>query len=152
LKKITQITTADAPGSTTVSIKGTDQLTYTSVKQPFPLAVALYFPETEIDRSGLNLATDSDVVSSIETSGPTPNSPASKINILLKRDAAYEVLQQSAGLDVVFRKTPGTPATTQADEAKSRETDQAGRMMAVSGIQSKEAVPSAESGSQPSGV
>jgi type IV pilus assembly protein PilQ len=142
LKKITQITTTVSPDSTTVSIKGTDKLTYTSVKQPFPLAVALYFPETGIDRSGLNQATDSDVVSSIETSGPTPNSPASKINILLKRDASYEVLQQNAGLDVVFKKAVGIPATPKANEAGMPETDQTHRMMAVSDIQTKEDIAS----------
>jgi type IV pilus assembly protein PilQ len=147
-KKITRITTTDTPESTIVAIKGTDQLTYTSVKQPFPLAVVLYFPETQIDPSGVSAASPGDVVSSIETSEPSPNNPASKINILLKRDASYEVVSQGGGIDVVFKKTDGVQAAPPASESAANPS----QAMAVSDVQSSDDSFSENRGSKSPGV
>jgi len=48
-KAINEITTTETPESTNVLIKGNRVLTYTSVKQPSPLAVILYFSETGLE-------------------------------------------------------------------------------------------------------
>jgi len=106
-KRITGITTSNESGSTTVMIRGTDKLTYTSVKQPFPLGVVLYFPETAIESIDSSVSPENDVINSIETNGLTQNGRASKVNILLKRDVPYEVTQEESVLKVIFQKPSG---------------------------------------------
>lgn len=111
-KRISTITTSDTPGETTVTIKGSDNLVYTSVKQPFPLGVVLYFPETVIDTPNTvvsNIPAGSPIISSIETTGIPQKGSASKVSILLKKDVPYEVVQDKSFLRVVFYKKKEGP-------------------------------------------
>ena len=48
LRVITDISTTDDPGSIHVLIKGKPLLTYSAFKQPSPLSVVLFFPETAL--------------------------------------------------------------------------------------------------------
>jgi hypothetical protein len=48
--EITAIGLSEETDSTTVVISGTEPLTYTSVKQPLPLGVVLYFPKHALKR------------------------------------------------------------------------------------------------------
>ena len=48
-KQITDIITSEDAGSTIVTVKGSQELTYTAIRQVFPLGVLFHFPETELD-------------------------------------------------------------------------------------------------------
>ncbi|UCD31087.1 MAG: hypothetical protein JSV38_09730, partial [Desulfobacterales bacterium] len=61
-KLITDISTAEDSGSSNIWIKGDSTLTYTSIKQPFPLGVLLYFPETAIDNIDTTYSPDSEII------------------------------------------------------------------------------------------
>jgi hypothetical protein len=68
-KLITEISTSEDPESFNVLIKGNRLLTYMSVKQLFPLAVLLYFPETALlDNIKTNISPESEIVGPITAS------------------------------------------------------------------------------------
>ena len=110
-KIITGITTMDADDSFNVIVQGNQQLTYTSVKQPFPLAVILYFPDTTLENIAPTTPADSDTVSSITATQLASNGKTARIEIALKHDAAYEVARETDGLMIAFTKsTTAMPA------------------------------------------
>jgi type IV pilus assembly protein PilQ len=120
-KLITAVTTMDSPESFDVVVQGNRPLTYTSVKQPFPLAVILYFPETTLENIAPTMAADSIMVSSIAATQLTSNGRTARIEIALKQDAAYDVAREASGLKIVFKKTAETapPAPAEAVVASS---------------------------------
>ena len=105
-KQITQINIAEDSESSIVRIEGNQLLSYTSVKQPFPLGVLLYFPETSLDGIPSNLLPESDIVSGIKSSELTAKGHTSKIEISLKKDISYQVVRDDTDLKIVFKKTP----------------------------------------------
>lgn len=107
-KRITGISVTEAAENVSVEIAGSSLLTYTSVKQPFPLAVILYFPETALEGVQSTIAADSDTVSSISSAEVNTSSRTARIEIALKKDTAYEVTRQGNGLNVAFKKAPST--------------------------------------------
>jgi len=88
-KRITQISIAEDSESSIVKIGGNQVLSYTSVKQPFPLGVLLYFPETALDNIQSNFSPESDIVAGITSSELAAKTHASKIEISLKKDISY---------------------------------------------------------------
>ncbi|MBC8200218.1 MAG: type IV pilus secretin PilQ [Desulfobacterales bacterium] len=104
LNLITDISTAEGSESLAILIKAERLLTYTSVKQPMPLGVVLYFPETGLGEIEAALILDSDIVASIKASELTENGHTSRIEIALKKDAAYEVFREGNGLQILFAK------------------------------------------------
>jgi type IV pilus assembly protein PilQ len=115
-KLITAIATTDNPDSFDVVVQGNRPLTYTSVKQPFPLAVILYFPETTLENVAPTTAADSDMVSSIAATQLTSNGQTARLEIALKQDAAYEVARETSGLKIVFKKSSTASAPAEATE------------------------------------
>ncbi len=105
-KRITQISIAEDSESSIVKIGGNQVLSYTSVKQPFPLGVLLYFPETALDNIQSNFSPESDIVAGITSSELAAKTHASKIEISLKKDISYEVVREDTALKIVFKKTP----------------------------------------------
>jgi len=105
-KRITQISIVEDSESSIVSVGGNQLLSYTSVKQPFPLGVLLYFPETALDKIQSNFTPESDIVAGIKSSELTDKGHASRIEISLKKDVPYEVVREDTGLKIVFKKTP----------------------------------------------
>ena len=103
-KLITQISTTENSEASTVSIKGNQLLTYTSVKQLFPLGVLLYFPETGLENIDANYTPDSDIVASIKASELITEGHASKVEISLKKDVSYEVARENNGIKILFKK------------------------------------------------
>ncbi len=101
---ITDISTAEDSGSSNIWIKGDGTLTYTSIKQPFPLGVLLYFPETAIDRIDTIYTPESDIVSSIKASELTTKGHTTRIEVLLKKDIPYEVTRDFTGIKISFKK------------------------------------------------
>jgi type IV pilus assembly protein PilQ len=128
LNLITEISLTENSESLAISIKGKQLLTYTSIKQPMPLSVALYFPETALGEIETALTSDSDIVASIKASELTENGHTSRIEITLKKDASYKVTREGNGLQILFAKadkiTPSAevsmPAGTSLKEDKDK--------------------------------
>ncbi len=103
-KLITQISTTDDPKASIVRISGNQMLTYTSVKQPSPPGVMLYFPETTFGDIDENYHPESDIIASIHTSALKTKKETSRVEILLKKDVSYEVNRDDGGLVISFKK------------------------------------------------
>lgn len=101
-KAISSINTSKETDGFIVTISGDQLLTYTSVKQPFPLGVILYFPDTRLDNVGREIQPESSVVSSVNATELTEKGHTSRIEIKLKNDVAYEVSRKGNGLIVKF--------------------------------------------------
>ncbi len=114
-KRITQISIAEDSESSIVRIGGNQLLSYTSVKQPFPLGVLVYFPETALDNIQSDFTPESDIVAGIKSSELTAKGHASKIEISLKKDVSYEVVREDTGLKIVFKKTPLTSVSAKPE-------------------------------------
>ena len=111
-KLITDISTTEDSGSSNVWIKGDSTLTYTSVKQPFPLGVLLYFPETAIDNIDTTYTPASDIVNSIKASELTTKGHTTQIEILIKQDIPYEVTREDTGIKISFKKVSVVSASS----------------------------------------
>ncbi len=111
-KLITDIRIADTPESITVSIIGNRALTYTSVKQPLPLGIVFYFPETSLGIAKTEYQIDNSIVGTIKAAELVENGP-SKVTIALKVDAPYEVTRDGDGLKVAFKKVSETAAVNE---------------------------------------
>ena len=105
-KLITEISTSEDSESFHVLVKGNRMLTYMSVKQPFPLAVLLYFPETALDNIKTNISPESKIIGPITASELTEKGHKSKIKILLKKDVPYKAANEGTGLKISFPKPP----------------------------------------------
>ena len=104
-RSITDISIAEDSESINVLIEGNRLLTYTSVKQLFPLSVILYFPETALDNVKRAFIPDSDIIGSIKASELTENGHVSRIEISLKKDIFYKVAGEGKSLKISFKKT-----------------------------------------------
>ncbi len=113
-KLITQITTTEDSEAFSVWIKGNRLLSYTSVKQPVPLGVLLYLPETALGDINTTYMPESDLVGSINASELTDKGHTSRIEIALKKDASYEVIRQDHDLKIIFKKV--SPASTSIEQ------------------------------------
>ncbi|MBU2520967.1 MAG: type IV pilus secretin PilQ [Proteobacteria bacterium] len=103
-KLITEISTSEDSESFNVLVKGNRMLTYMSVKQLFPLAVLLYFPETALDNINTNISPESEIVGPITASELTEKGHKSRIEILLKKDVPYKADSEGTGLKISFSK------------------------------------------------
>ena len=124
-KRITDISLKEDLTSCNIWIRGNRMLTYTSVKQPFPLAVLLYFPETDLGDINTDDVPDSGIVSSIKASELTPQGHTSRVEILLKKDVSYEVTQIDTGLKISFNKESEISVATDTEsEKKEKSSDE----------------------------
>ncbi|MBC8431912.1 MAG: type IV pilus secretin PilQ [Desulfobacterales bacterium] len=143
-KLITQISTTEDSEAFSVGIKGNQLLSYTSVKQPVPLGVLLYFPETALGDINTTYMPESDLVGSINASELTDKGHTSRIEIALKQDASYEVIRQDNDLKVIFNKVP--PASTSTEQViKTQEERPAAETQAMSAAASTAAAIRLES-------
>ncbi len=119
-KRITGITTEVSADSVIVTIHGNQTLTYTAIKQVFPMGVLFHFPET-------SLATDetvttppqNEIIGSVKaTELVEEKSTTSRIFIALKTDAPYDLNPQDSGLQVSFPKVAAGAAAPPAPVAK----------------------------------
>ena len=123
-KLITDISFTEDSESAVIWVRGNRLLTYTSVKQPFPLGVLLYFPETALGDTNTSYVPDSDIVSSIKASELTAKGHTSRVETLLKKDASYEVISEDTGLKISFKKEPGVSGSTDTKlEIKEKSDD-----------------------------
>ncbi len=104
-KLITEISTSEDSESFNILVKGNRVLTYMSVKQPLPLAVLLYFPDTALlDNIKTNISPESEIVGPITASELTEEGHKSRIEILLKKDVPYKADSEGTGLKISFSK------------------------------------------------
>lgn len=125
---ITAIEATENDELSTVWIKGNHLLTYTSVKQPFPVGVLLYFPETSLKNINKEYAPDSEIIDAIKATELTEKETTSRIEISLKKDVPFEVSREGTNLKIVFEKSGMSIAESPID---------------VSGKKDEETVPSA---------
>ena len=110
-KAITDVQTAEDSEAVRITISGNRVLTYTSVKQPFPEGVVLYFPETMVTADVEDLySVDSPPVDSVKVAQLADKGPTARVEILLNTDAPYQVNRDGDGLVVTFAKTASAPA------------------------------------------
>ncbi len=124
-KTIKAISVTENDESFNVDIAGNRLLTYTSVKKPVPLSVVLYFPETGLDTTQSDLRVENSVIGSVTATEMTANGKASRVEILMNKDVAYEVVRKENGINIVFSKDSGTvtaAAAAQASPVAAEET------------------------------
>jgi type IV pilus assembly protein PilQ len=132
-KRIEGITTTVTADSVIVTIYGNQPLTYTAIKQVFPMGVLFHFPETSLatDKT-VTPAPENEIVGSVKaTELVEDKSTTSRIFIALKTDAPYNLNPQDSGLQVSFPKTAAGPATTPAPVAKKSSVPQAAPQTSV---------------------
>ena len=118
LRRITDIRTTDGPESIHVLIMGKPLLTYSAFKQPSPLSVVLFFPETALENVKIQQTVDSNTVGLIQASELTEQGHTTKILISLKKDVPYVVNRENGGLKVSFQKAPIISSDILKQEAK----------------------------------
>ncbi len=103
-KRITGVTAEADSESVYVSVRGSQLLTYTSVKQPFPLGVILYFPETVIDTPEPSIDPAIGTVHGIRLTKINADVPTARVEISLTKDVPYAVAREGNDLKISFRK------------------------------------------------
>jgi len=123
-KLITDIITSEDAASATVTVKGNQALTYTAIKQVFPLGVLFHFPDTALDNiKTVYYPPENDFISSIRATQAEEDGQTSRIFIALKKDLPYTVKPEADGLNIVISKT-GQPAAESKTEAAPSQTAQ----------------------------
>ena len=109
LATIEAITAFEEQGRVQVAISADKPLTYTSVKQPDPLAVLLFFPNTKLAELPATLPGQAPVIKEIKAA-KAKNANTVRVEILLDKDVPYKVAESGSRLLLSFG-TP--PAQTQ---------------------------------------
>ena len=126
-KLITDIITSEDAKSTVVTVKGNHLLTYTSIKQVFPLGVLFHFPDTSLDKiETVYEPPGNGIISSIRATEikEDDNTTTSRIFIALKRDVPYDIAPGDAGLHISFPKTATVATQTQKPPGEEKPTTQ----------------------------
>jgi type IV pilus assembly protein PilQ len=87
-------------------VNGGPTLTYTAIKQVFPLGVLFHFPETALDNiKEVHYPPQSDVISSIRATQIEEDGMTSRIFIALKKDLPYNITPEATGIHIAFPKS-----------------------------------------------
>ncbi|MBC2711867.1 MAG: type IV pilus secretin PilQ [Desulfosarcina sp.] len=123
--RITAIGISEESDSINVVINGTEPLTYTSVKQPLPLGVVLYFPNTRLDVANTSVQSTGNPVTSIHAGQIEAKNNTARIEILLASDVPYNVVQDGTSLRIQFEKpTSGSNGGSKDSNTQSDATPQ----------------------------
>lgn len=104
LKLITGISTSERDGTVVVHVNSDGGLTYSSIKQPLPLSVILYFPETALKDSIAAGTKENSIIGSVKASELPGTGHTSRIMIPLNKDVDYEVVSEDTGLRIIFSR------------------------------------------------
>ena len=105
-KLITDIATSETAESTIVTVKGGPTLTYTAIKQVFPLGVLFHFPETGLDNiKEVYYPPQTDIIGSIRATQIEENGTTSRVFIALKKDLTYNINPDATGIHISFPKS-----------------------------------------------
>ena len=119
---ITSIELSEEADSTNVVIGGVEPLTYTSVKQPAPLGVILYFPNTRLNTTNTDLQSTGNPVTSIHAGQIEAKTDTTRVEILLSSDVPYNVVQDGASLKILFAKTTSVVSESRSDSITPSES------------------------------
>ena len=114
-KLVTDISVEGTEKGVIVLIKGNQLLTYTSVKQPLPLGLVLYFPETSLGVAKKEYQVEGDIIGSIKAEELIENGP-SKITIAMRADAPYQISRDGNGLSISFGPAGQEKPETEGDQ------------------------------------
>ena len=121
---ITDIFTSEDAANLFVTVKGSQRLAYTSVKQDFPLGVQVYFPDTTLDNLRESYyPPENDTISTIRATDVAEGGKGAQIFIALKRDVAYELIPEGTDIKIAFPRAAAAAAAGQP--AAIKETDMA---------------------------
>jgi type IV pilus assembly protein PilQ len=114
-KLITDIATSEDAESMIVTVKGGPTLTYTAIKQIFPLGVLFHFPETALDKiKEVYYPPQTDIIGSIRATQIEGDGTTSRIFIALKKDLPYNITPDETGINISFPKSGKLAAKTSA--------------------------------------
>ena len=85
-----------------IKIQGNQKLVYTSIKQSFPFGIAIYLPETAIAEDFKMTIPGNNSIGDVIVTYVDEEKTTAKIEILLKQDLAYEVIENVNILTVVL--------------------------------------------------
>ena len=119
-KRITGISTKVAADAVIVTINGNQPLTYTAIKQVFPMGVLFHFPGTSLDTvKTVTTAPQNQIVGSVKaTELVEDKSTTSRIFIAMKMDAPYDLKPEDDGLLISFPKATSQVTETTLPVAK----------------------------------
>jgi type IV pilus assembly protein PilQ len=126
--EITSIGLSEEADSINVVIDGLEPLTYTSVKQPLPLGVVLYFPNTRLNVSQADVQSTGNPVNSIHAGQIEAKNNTTRVEILLASDVPYNVVQDGNSLKIQF---PKNTSGSIADSSESTTASSAAQQPAV---------------------
>jgi type IV pilus assembly protein PilQ len=86
----------------TVFIKTDQQPVYTSIKQDFPLGIAIYLSDTVISPDFVTPGSPVDPIQSIRAQYADQAETTVKIDVLMNQDMTYEVVEEARGLRLVL--------------------------------------------------
>ena len=142
LTAISSIAASETDEGVVVTIAADRPLTFSSLKQPDPLAVVLYFPETTAGQAKITSPRTVDLIPLISARQGNGQQRTARVEIQLAGDAAYLAVQEGNTVQVRFSKAAmakmGGPqdqsstdqSSTMADAA-SQETPQASQSVAT---------------------
>jgi hypothetical protein len=142
-KRITGITTKVTADSVIVTINGNQPLTYTAIKQVFPMGVLFHFPGTSLDTvKTVTTAQENQIVGSVKaTELVEDKSTTSRLFIAMKMDAPYDLKPEDDGLQVSFPKAATQVTETRLPVAKEPQAESPTTLPAASRLQSVTATP-----------
>jgi type IV pilus assembly protein PilQ len=105
---ITAVTATQAADQVVVVVAADGPVTFSSLKQPDPLAVVLYFPETAVDQARVDLPADIDLVPRITARQGNGNRTA-RVEILLSADVPYTAVPEGNTVQIRFQKAAAVP-------------------------------------------
>jgi len=85
-----------------ITIQGNQKLTYTSIKQSFPFGIAIYFPETRIADNFKTAIPENKMISDLIVNYADEEKTTVKIEILLREDCNYEVIENDTALKMAL--------------------------------------------------
>ena len=109
-RRITNIEVVDRPEAVHVIIQGRPLLTYTSVKQAAPLGLVLLFSNTGLETSQNFFTPPNPVLQSVQASEIYRDGTTARVQLLLRKEALYEINRQGDGLKIIIDKS-GTLAS-----------------------------------------
>ena len=122
IKLITDIATSEDAESSMVTVKSDQTLTYTAIKQVFPLGVLFHFPETALDNiKEVYYPPQSDIIGSIRATQVEADGTTSRIFIALKKDLPYNITPDEDGIHISFPKN-GQLAAKKSESQPPAET------------------------------
>jgi len=85
-----------------IEIQGNQKLVYTSIKQSFPFGIAIYLPETTIADGLKTILPENKSIGDLVVKYADEEKTIAKVEILLKEDLNYEVIENDISLKIVL--------------------------------------------------